>query len=57
MQKDLFEKFEASDFIALVVILGIFILKAINRDGTTDSILASVIFYYFGKKIPALNKN
>jgi len=51
-------KFEPTDIIALVVVLGGLALKFTGSDGLVGSLLTAIVFYYFGKRglsTPKLN--
>ena len=47
---NLITKFQPSDIIAIIVIVGGLILKLKGADGIVGSMLVGVCFYYFGKK-------
>jgi len=43
--------FEPADLIAIIIIIGGFILKYRGGDGVTTALMTSVAFYYFGQKL------
>ena len=47
------EHFNARDLIALVVVVGAFILKLNGADGYVSMVLTSVVAFYFGLHLPA----
>ena len=46
-----FSKFLPQDLIAVIVIVGAFILKILGANGTISLILTTVVIFYFGKKV------
>jgi hypothetical protein len=51
MISTLCQKIKPADIIALVVIIGCFILKVFGSDGVISTILTCVVMYYFGVKV------
>ena len=43
-------KFEPVDIIAVIIIIGAFLLMFFHRDGVVAATLAMIVGYYFGKK-------
>jgi len=50
MLKDILQKFDTRDFIAIFVLIVGFLLLALGIDKTIPAILTMIIGYYFGKK-------
>lgn len=50
-------RFEAVDLIAILIIVGGIILKALKFDGIVDTLLIAVASFYFGLKIPTPGQN
>lgn len=48
--KSFLEKLEPVDVVAVVVIVSAFAHLTRGGNGTTTAIVASIVFYYFGKK-------
>jgi len=46
----LINKFEPVDIIAIIVIIGAFVLMSVTNNEIVGTILTSICFYYFGKK-------
>ena len=45
------QKLKPADFIALVTIIGCFVLKVFRADGVVSSIMIAIVMYYFGVKV------
>lgn len=50
MIKEIFKEFEPRDFIAMILIIGGFVLVYKGIDMVVGTLLSAVAFYYFGKK-------
>ena len=48
--KNIFKNLSATDFIAIITIIGGLYLKLKGADGVVGSLLMAIVFYYFGKK-------
>ena len=46
----MFKHWQATDFVAIFIILGAFVFLCFEREGTFSGILTLIVGYYFGKK-------
>ena len=48
--RNVFQKMNPADLVAIIVIIGGFILKFGGADGLVGTLLTAIVFYYFGKQ-------
>ena len=47
---NIFDKMKPTDILALIVVIGSFVLIGLGHDGVINSVLMAVVAFYFGIK-------